>query len=175
MPDPADNHPAEWLARNLGSLLPLLLLFLGWVASSWRKMSKQAPAARPSSRAAEEEAERTRQVREQVRRRIAERQPAAPAPAAAPPVERRLAGGVTEVFAPPDGEAAERARQERLAREIAALGAGLPPPIATHQAYAPPPASPPPAAGWLETLRDPLSARRAIVVREILGRPVALR
>jgi hypothetical protein len=183
----SDPSPVEVVLRHLGSLMPIFLLFLGWVVATWRKMAKKNAAAPPPARVALDEDERTRRVKEEVRRKIAERQAArAPAPAAArqeiPPETRRPAGGVTETFIPPEADAppavdyrAEQARQERLAKEMAAIEAGLPPPIATHQAYAPPPASPPPVLGWLAGLRDPLEVRRAIVLREILGPPVGLR
>jgi hypothetical protein len=180
-----DPNPVEVVLKQLGSLMPILLLFLGWVVATWKKMKKKDAAAPPPARAALGEDERTRRVKEEVRRKIAERQAARePAPAAArqdiPPETRRLAGGVTETFVPADAPPAvdyraEQARQERLAKEMAAIEAGLPPPIATHQAYAPPPAAPPPVLGWLAGLRDPLEVRRAIVLRAILGPPVGLR
>jgi hypothetical protein len=182
-----DPNPVEVVLKQLGSLMPILLLFLGWVVATWRKMAKKNAAAPPPARAALDEDERTRRVKEEVRRKIAERQATrAPAPPAArqetPPETRRLPGGVTEIFAPVDADAppavdyaAERMRQERLGKEIAAIEAGLPPPIASHQAYAPPSAVPPPPLGWLAALRDPLDVRRAIILREILGPPVGLR
>jgi hypothetical protein len=182
-----DPSPVEVALKQLGSLMPIFLLFIGWLVATWRKIAKRNAAAPPPARAAIDEDERTRRVKEEVRRKIAERQAErTPAAAAArqeiPPETRRLAGGATEVFVPADVSApppvdyqAEQARQERLGKEIAAIEAGLPPPIATHQAYAPPPASPPPVLGWLAGLRDPLEVRRAIVLREILGPPVGLR
>jgi hypothetical protein len=197
----ADDNPGGLVLKNLGALLPIALLFVGWLASTWKKIGQQKTANRPPTRAAADEAERTRRVQAEVRRRIAERQGApppaasasrqapappmasAPRPAPSPPVSRRLGGSVTEVFEPAPPEAmppaadysAEQARQERLTQELAAIEAGLPPPIASHQAYAPPPASPPPVQGWLVALRDPVNVRRAIVLREVLGPPVALR
>jgi hypothetical protein len=184
----SDDNPGGLVLKNLGALLPLALLFVGWLASTWKKIGQQKTARRPPTRAAADEAERTRRVQAEVRRRIAERQGApppvasAPRPEPAPPVTRRLDGGVTEVFEPAPAAmppavdySAEQARQERLTKELAAIEAGLPPPIASHQAYAPAPASPPPVQGWLVALRDPVNVRRAIILREVLGPPVGLR
>jgi hypothetical protein len=193
-----DSNPLDVVFRNLGALLPVLLLFLGWVAATWKRIAKQNASPRAPARAADDEAERTRKVQEEVRRKIAERrgERAPPAPPAAPaerplaspwvaprPVAQRGLGRAPETFAPPRGEAqapapdysAEQERQVRLAREIAAMDSGLPPPIATHQAYAPPSAAPAPATGWLaDALRDPANARRAMVLREVLGPPGGL-
>jgi hypothetical protein len=184
----ADTNPLEVVLKNVGALTPIVLLFLGWLGATRKKMAQKNAPAPPSASPARDEDERTRRVKEEVRRKIAERQAAKAAPArreippeAARPPTRRLAGGVTEVFVPANGEApavdysAEQARQERLSKEMAVIDAGLPPPIASHQAYAPPPASPPPALGWLAALRDPLNVRRAIILREVLGPPVGLR
>jgi hypothetical protein len=195
----SDNNanPIELVLRNLGGMLPFLLLFVGWLVATWKKVAKRNAETRAPAPPNDDEAGRTRRVQEDVRRKIAERRgtppPRMPAsrregplasPTVAPrPVARRF-GNLREELETPDGDfapalaaddAAEKARQDRLAREIASIDAGLPPPIATHQAYAPPQASPAPSSAWQAILRDPESVRRAIVLREILGSPVGLR
>jgi|SRR5665213_3087893 len=161
---PHDSNPIEVVLKNLGTLLPVAVVFLGWLAATWKKLAKQSAPPRAPVRPAGDEEERTRRIKEEVRRKIVERR-GAPAPTSAP----------APLPAPAGDYLAEQARQERLAKEMAAIEAGLPPPIAAHQPYAPSSSSPAPALGWLEALRDPLNVRRAIVLREVLGPPMGLR
>jgi hypothetical protein len=164
-----------------------------------------AGASSPPPAAAEsDEAERTRRLREEIRRKIAGRQrpPSAAVPAeseasempAPPPVRgypidpfggagRRLLRPFPQpAAAPPDFErrAAEKIRAIEEAR-TQEIPAPEPMPLVAQPS---PPAAPSPVssaptssfgAAVLADLRDPGSARRAIVLREILGPPLGLR
>ncbi|HEY0968736.1 MAG TPA: hypothetical protein VGD88_15195 [Opitutaceae bacterium] len=154
------------------------------------------PTVAPNADAMEEE-QRTRRIQEEIRRKIQERRaggaPAAPveppplreeAPAYEAPVEepswREQAPRAPQPPPLDDGVLArQRALQEQLqalAERRAALEAArsrasapvLAAATATH-------ARPSKSAALLRDLRDPESTRRAIVLREVLGPPVALR
>jgi hypothetical protein len=151
------------------------------------------PRATPAAESAED-AERTRRVREEVQRRIAGRLRAPPAFAPSPPpvapappdsgdLLREFAGVETEaepVAPAPAEDRAEIERQRRLEREFQAANAAR-----AEQARKtngrlgePSPPSPPARAGgygWISDLRGREGARHAIVLREIIGPPLALR
>jgi hypothetical protein len=185
-------------ALDIGGLLPvavlaLLILFrtLGTIRGKGRDGSPGRPRVAPASEVAEDE-ERTRRVREEVQRRIAGRRqappalapsspPLAPAPADSGDQLRELAGVETE--AEPEEPAEDRAemeRQRRLERELQIANAAR-----AEQAQKtalrpgePSLPSPPVRAGgygWISDLRGRGEARRAIVLREIIGPPLALR
>jgi hypothetical protein len=123
-----------------------------------------------------EDEERARRVREEILRKIAERRAGAGAP--------QPARGRTELQAPRP-PAIPRALP--AANRLSAGGTAAPVSAVAAQSPTIPPAFPgaiPPAASaqaptagslWLDELRSRDSARRAILVREILGPPVALR
>lgn len=122
------------------------------------KPAEPAPAATLAELAREEE-ERTRRVREEIRRKIAERRAGSGVPPRVFEEKWRPIPPAAEPEAPP-------------------APAEMPAAAAAFQASAiPAVAAPGPSAGvlWLEELRTRDSARRAILVREILGPPVALR
>jgi C4-dicarboxylate-specific signal transduction histidine kinase len=102
------------------------------------------------------------------------------------PRHRRTDATPPPVTVPPRDEAAERAaleRQTRLAEQLRALEAARQAELrragelAARQRAEPVAAAAPrgPRADWREDLRDPEAMRRAIVLREILGKPVGLR
>ncbi len=154
------------------------------------------PTVAPNAEAMEEEL-RTRRIQEEIRRKIQERRGGG-VPAPVPPPLREEAPAYEAppepvwreeevsrpVPAPPpldDGVLArQRALQEQLqalADRRAALAAArseAPATVAAMSAGAPRAASPKSGA-LLRDLRDPESMRRAIVLREVLGPPVALR
>ncbi len=115
------------------------------------------------------EEERTRRVREEIIRKVAERRTTASAAQLARFSDPRR-GASPPVIA---------ATASSAGREAAQAGAAMPsggPPIAAPSI---PPAAgvPIPSAGalWLDELRARDAVRRSILVREILGPPVALR
>jgi hypothetical protein len=107
--------------------------------------------------------ERARRVREEILRKIAERNPSASA--------GQLRNIVRAAYQrrEPVGGAAAPARAPTYAQQALAPAE---PPAAPMAAVTPAKSA---GAVWLEELRSHDSARRAIVVREILGPPIALR
>ncbi|HEX3731098.1 MAG TPA: hypothetical protein VHV47_14900 [Opitutaceae bacterium] len=171
-------------------LIWAIVAIVGAVAA--KKKAGQAKAARgePSPVA---EAERTRRVREEVARKIAARQrqdagdrlarlgvppPPQPKPVAAPaPVfpsdlyewsgsARREDEALT---------APVRSEESRLAEEVRAMQAAQAAPERASTPYTPPVMPATPESPWFTELRQPGGVRRAIVLREILGPPLALR
>jgi len=122
-----------------------------------RRRAGARTAVPPSAPVREDpmEAERTRRVQEDIRRKIAQR-----AARAAPPV---IAAARTEPPAPPPSAA------------MAPPPAPVSPIEASPFRRDPAPAVAPPRRDWLAELRERQGARRAIVLREILGTPVGLR
>jgi len=116
-----------------------------------------------------EDDERARRVRAEILRKIAERRTGPPALQPARAREERWSPGPPDI--PEDALKANRGPAEgpSAAGAPARPPGGAPAPIGA--------ASPGLSAGaaWLEELRGRDSARRAILVREILGPPVALR
>jgi len=164
---------------------------LGSMAARGVKKTRDPSALPPG-----EDAERTRRVREEVQRKIVERRREAAArpgswaesPSATPrPAERSQPPLAPPVAAsrpaPPADEedVAEAAlqRQQKLAEQVRAMEAARTAAqvrTSALAAFAPPGASPgSPPIDWLPELRDPRSVRRAVILREILGPPVALR
>jgi len=172
------------LAASGASSLPQLvfLLFAGavWLINILSRAKARPAEPQPGPQRAEEadapgpdlpeaadpEAEeRANRVREEILRKIAERNPDASA--------RQLRGLVKAAYQ----------RREPVGGAAMRPSPGTPP-AAPAMAASLPPAPAPGAAGaqarsagaaWLDELRSHESARRAIVVREILGPPVALR
>ena len=163
---------------------------------------KRTPAAplRPADDL--DQAERTRRIQEEIRRKIAERRgvalpPPVPAPSLAE-VEREPAEEPVEWEMPRELEppplpvpmaartaALEQARQEELAAQLAALEDARAAARATAETIATARAAETnwtettkPATGasaWRKDLRSAGDLRRAMVLREVLGPPVALR
>jgi hypothetical protein len=154
------------------------------------------PTVAPNADAMEEEV-RTRRIQEEIRRKIQERRGGA-APVPAPPPLREEAPAY-EMPAEPDWReqeapraapqppplddgvlARQRALQEQLealAERRAALAASRSesPVAATAVAAGPVGTASPKSGALLRDLRNPESVRRAIVLREELGPPLALR
>jgi hypothetical protein len=125
-----------------------------------------------------EDEERARRVREEILRKIAERRAGAGAaqpararterqaqgppaiPKAAPASSRVSTVGTAAAVAPAAPQAAQTPMAPRSASAVSSAGVM---------------AGPTPGSLWLDELRSRDSARRAILVREILGPPVALR
>lgn len=176
---------SAWTDDNLWWLV---LAGAAWLLQRVKAAQKKAAQTKPGGGRppAGGEAERTRRVREDIRRRVEERlagrgislppePPRREAPPAPPPL---YAPADSEaVAAPPDvNDLAERLRALRAAdaatrvrEEVAAFAAPDAPPAAGPEA---PPAQ---LSPWQAALREPGSARRAIVLREILGPPAAFR
>jgi hypothetical protein len=173
-------------------------------AAVWFFNRKSAAAARdrpgkpPANQPAEEEAERTRRVREEVRRKIAERRAEsgrpplfAPVPAARPPAPTRIppppplrpAPAPTEMGDDLTVLAAQRKLEEQMqaleaaeaagkrSRQLSSLGQPLGALPGLQQGGAGLRASMAAPAGVVD-IRE---LRRAIVWREILGKPIGLR
>lgn len=158
------------------------------------------PENRPPAPVAEahhEDAERTRRIQEEIRRKIMERRgaPSLPPPEVAPrPVAMPTMPDLLEVLRPRREPEAHPVSQEALERQRA-LAAQMEDLEARREATLRQAAQTAAAAqvqtarvaaaaasakrheerDWLATLRNPQSARRAIVLREVLGPPVGLR
>ncbi len=159
-----------------------LLKFLGKAKAAASQASNAPRAAQPpESEAAEaaarrgiEDEERAQRVREDILRRIAERRARAEGGLRPAPVRPE------RVLPPP----LVPARMNREAEPVISSPA-FPPAETRPPAVVPsrPPAvavgagpfGPPPGNLWLDELRSPETARRAILLREILGPPIALR
>ena len=177
-------------AGDFGGLLPVFVLALIVLIRTLAIARRRGPAPPPAAPAPAEDDERTRRVRELVQRRIAERRIAPPVLPSAPPVPpappdpgdllRKLVGVETEEepAAPePVEDRAELERQRRLENELRALEATRAAEAAKAAAavQALVPRQPIRTGGWLADLRGDGGARRAIVMREIIGPPLALR
>lgn len=145
-----------------------------------------------------EELERTRKIQEDIRRKIAERQGRA-VPPPVPPMSAPIPDSSARPFAPVPATRAELSwdaeemasmeRQRRLADQLKSLDEAKR--EAQRQSKAVWATSPDPNAigtasrgrveraegedAWLEQLQNPAEARRAVILREILGTPVALK
>lgn len=146
-----------------------------------------------------DDTEQTRRVQEDIRRKIAERRTAPPAPAATPPpifqdpvqamlreLQKRLELEPAPATAPlpppvPAIDQEQLARQRELEEKLQALDRerratqSRADEVQRRPDLYEPAINPTPADGWLAELRDAKNVRRAIVLRELLGPPVALR
>lgn len=194
---PGPLHLLDFLLQNQ-ELWLLLIGAGGWLLK--KVMTKPEIPPAPRGRAVsqqDEDAERTRRVQEEVRRRIAERRLGRPVPPAigsnlpvpseieaprpvAPSWSVRRRPAVAEEpsepvqnDAPASPVAAVAARRaEPLAPLMAGPEAAFAPPVHKWTAQAARPTKGSEIAG---ELKDPEAVRRAFVLREILGRPLALR
>ena len=175
----------------LFSVLPFL--FFGFVVISIirsamqvaRKLNETQPGARSPANFDPAEAERTRRIQEEIRRKIAERR-GRPVPVeTAPAPEWSAAVPVEPVAEPPalGSMAAVLERQQQLADQMQALETArlmeqrkAAVTAATVQDETARVAAVVAMRGaLLADLRKPATARRAILLREVLDRPVALR
>ena len=164
---------------HFGQFLPLVIIALTWLmgARATRGAKKTRAAAPPPPL---DETERTRRVREEVQRKIAERRREA---AAARPEARTpavVAALKPAQLADEEDEAeASLQRQQSLAAQVRAMDEARVAAEVRTRALASFTAPSGPAglspSDWLQELRDPRSVRRAVVLREILGAPVAFR
>jgi hypothetical protein len=133
---------------------------------------REAEEAEEAARRSVEDEERARRVREEILRKIAERRAQATgAPPPAPPRVRRVPPPIEPPRVTVIPVEAVASRAPAPPTFVSPLPAARPPPASiAAMAHGPAPVSP-----WLEELRTPDAARRAILLREILGPPVALR
>lgn len=173
--------------RGIGDMIPVAIALAGWIVASLAKANKARQRTDSAAPAPADEEERTRRVREEVRRKALERRSGAPGvpsrpvrpvfapPPIAPPVADDPNVPSVVLTAPVDRQEAQLlAQQRRLADQVRALEAAQvsPAPAGPTQFPSDIPAVQSP---WLAELRETSSVRRAIVLREILGPPVALR
>jgi hypothetical protein len=179
------EEPIERLAGNVHTLVPMLIALAAWLFASWKKMRAKRPGEPAVSG---DEAGRTQRVQDEVRRKIAERRgelmpidPFGGPPRRAEAVARRLddpprvppprVQPPRPDFSDEQAQAAV-ARSERLSAQVRALDQAA----ANVKSWV---VMPEPPAGavspWLAELREPASFRRALILREVLGAPVALR
>ena len=184
----------DWLLKH-----PVMIfLIIAVVSSLFKKLKpeldEEKPAPPPDPRALQrdfQEIERTRHIQEEIRRKIAERRGAA-TPVAAPSLVRPVAPAPVVVVRhqseePPVYEPekwmdeAVLERQRVLAEQMAALQARRTAVNREAQAVRAPDAKTTVAAkplrelSLLQNLRNARSLREAIILREVLGPPVALR
>lgn len=174
-------------------ILPLLVVFIvvasiiRTAAKVARKLNEPPPDRRSPAHFDPAEAERTRRIQEEIRRKIAERRGTAVLPEPAlrdePPEEQVFAPASGPAEPPPvAATAAILERQQQLADQMRALEAARLAEqrkvgeIATMAASGRVVASTTTVRGTLlADLRNPSTARRAMLLREVLGSPVALR
>jgi hypothetical protein len=180
----------DWILNNL-QILFLVAIAVATVVQRLKKAEKAGETPRPAAATPEEE-ERTRRVQEDIRRRIMERRGLAPADSdeeeprailAAPPMIEEVRplrvetpSGVAAAAAAAEARiAAELKRQQEMVERVRALEEAR-----RSKAVLTPPVPAGAAAGdsgeqLLPDLRSGSGLRRAIMLREILGPPVALR
>lgn len=154
---------------------PAVILVI--VAFALRAMRARSKAAAKREGPPPQDDERTRRVREEIQRRIAERRgPVVAPPAAEPAPEPAMVLGAEPP--PPVSDLEEvLAEQRRLAEEVRVLDRAKPAPIPVPFRV---PADPAPAAatgrrpGPFPELATPEAARRAVLLREVLGPPRGL-
>jgi hypothetical protein len=145
-------------------------------AMAWLKQRSDAKARRNAQTAQADPDEQTRRVQEDIRRKIDQRRGAA-----APTAFQREQEPPPVREAPPDFSELDAAaeKQKRIfakMKELEAANAEADKRAAMLRAPSTLPGAPAlESGGWLSELRNPLNARRAMVLREILGAPVALR
>jgi cell division septation protein DedD len=190
----------EWIFKNLGVVIFAVIVISQLVRGAARaRKATQEPAAAPEDY---DEQRRTREVQERVRRQIAERRGM---PAAPPPMPRAETTQLPELFGGPLGrmleelqkraepapvqppplvsartDNAELERQAKLAAEIRALEdakrrTAVRAVENTLVAQTEPVLRADARGQLLGDLAQAHSLRRAIVLREVLGPPVALR
>jgi hypothetical protein len=147
-----------------------ILVAVAAVIALWAKQRREAarsrgeaPGAPASGRPDPMEEERTRRVQEEIRRKIAQRNAWQAAREENPPA-------MTEE--PPPMEEAPGPEEVAVLREAPPPPEPAPSLPARAAAL---PASAAPSGDWLTELRGTRGARRAMVLREILGPPVGLR
>jgi hypothetical protein len=156
--------PARLAASSAGSGFPPQLLVFVVVLVVWifkaiqRAVAGPSAPARPGSRAGPElsDDERERRVREEVLRKVTERQ-----------LGRRAASGTPRA-------AATASAPGRMAPAFASAAA-QPPALAARPGVAAPALEPPRGSHWLDDLRTRDGVRGAVLAREIMGAPLALR
>jgi hypothetical protein len=147
----------------------LVAALVGWIIQRMNAAKKKAdPARRQAEADAASEEERTRRVQEAVQRRIAERRGGLQ-PARVPVPPRPIV--VLPAEPPPElEELVQVVRPVELPKPPSLAMAGPKPPVMNT-----PPIPLAPVHPIVEELRQPESARRAILLREILGPPIAQR
>jgi hypothetical protein len=154
----------------------IILVIVALVARMLRARSKAA-AKRDGAAPAGQDDERTRRVREEIQRRIAERRGLAVPPPAAQPVPAPPVVFVEPAEPPPPVSDIEAvlAEQRRLAEEVRALDRAKPAPIPVPFRA---PGGTDPAGdgrpGPFPELATAAAARRAVILREVLGSPRGL-
>lgn len=174
----AAKSPGDWLLSQPQLLFFLLVVVVWAVNAIKRTVAGGAAPPGPASRAGEaapegDDDERTRRVREDILRKVTERQLGR---AQAERAVRREAARRVPVASVSTPQAWATVEGDQAGRE----GVQAPPVIARA---APPAAAPAPMAAptpqhphpWLEILQNRDGVRKAVIAREILGPPVALR
>ena len=179
LPLGAAGNPGGWLLSQ-PQLLFFLFVAVVWLLKAVKRMAGGAAAPKAQEAAAAGgpgEDERTRRVREEILRKITERQLGARTAVRVENERRALVAQAAARAAQDYGRALRekesvaiaQSLQERLADLQGAAPAAVPAAVVA--------AAPAPSAGsiWLGELRTREAARRAIIAREIMGPPVALR
>jgi type IV secretory pathway VirB10-like protein len=187
----------DWVLDNIR-----LIVIVGGAIAYWlnqrRKAREEAEAARtivPSQPTVQlsDDAERTRRIQEEIRRKILERAGGSPKPLPTPtplkeaPPRMRQEQPAANVYTQTSEEAlvlADRAmleRQQQLAEKLRELQQQRREQDRPAEVFAEKTALAMSASGTsvrgspLADLRNPAAVRRAIILREVLGAPVALR
>jgi hypothetical protein len=198
------ENPVNWLLGNR-EFLALLFVAVAWLAQRFgltKDKKPTLPGGTKEAAADNDEAERTRRVQEEIRRKISERRAEAPPPvflrpAAAEPAPRwgeilqtdseepreessPARDGELEAILDRQRELEKKMRRLESASSAASAQAGgisadRPASPLSQPGMALQPVSSAPPYGWLALLREREGARRAIVLREVLGPPVGLR
>ena len=166
----------------------LRLLFLAAGAVAWmmqqRKQAKPAEKSQPAGGktfADPELAERTRKIREEIQRKIEERtRRATPARPAVPPAATQSPPMAAKRVVTPRATVPKPAKREEPVAPPAPpepVLAAIVTPVVVFESHAAQAEAAAVAArlAVLEDLRDPAALRRAFVLREVIGPPIALR
>lgn len=188
----------NWILENLQLVVIVASAFAWWLSQRKKSAEEDAgPLERPEQPPADLD-EQTRRIQDEIRRKIAERRGARPGPLEPPPVpvERRFRpdrpaeprpAPRREVPEWTSADAATLERQRHLEEQMRVLEGQRRAVRAKAQEAFAYPASPILPAGpsrlprarveseWLQLLRDRRSFRQAVVLREILGPPAALK
>jgi hypothetical protein len=170
----AASGPGTWL-QSQPQVLFFLLVAVVWLINAVKRAlagsKAQGQGGQPPARAGQDpdDDERARRVREEILRKVTERQ-LGRAPAQAERAPRQTVAPRPRRPMPPP----------YVSRPQEIESAGIPM-VPVRSADAPPGVAAAPAAGasqgamWLDALRSREGIRRAVLVREILGPPLALR
>jgi len=169
----AASSPGKWLLSQ-PQVLFFLLVAVVWLVNALKRAlggaAAQGPGGQPGRAGQDpDDGERARRVREEILRKVTERQ-LGRAPAQAERAGRQASAPRARRSTPPPYVAQPQELESAGIAMARVRAAAAPLTVA-----AAPAAGPSQGALWLDALRSREGIRRAVLVREILGPPLALR